>query len=196
MASFDRPENPNIPPSPWVARFAHLIKPNGSVLDVAAGHGRHSRFFVERGHAVTAVDIDLSDVADLSDHPDITLLEADLEANPWPFPAGSFDAIVMTNYLHRPHLPHLIETLASDGALLIETFGVGNEKLGRPRNPDFLLEPGELLTAFTSELIVVAYEHGAEDHPRPAVRQRICAIKRGGASGASDEPPRLSPVTA
>lgn len=193
MASFDRPENPNIAPSPWVARFAHLIPPGGSVLDVAAGHGRHSRFFIERGHVVTAVDIDISDVAELSDHAGITLVEADLEANPWPFPVESFDGIVMTNYLHRPHLPHLIETLAPGGVLVIETFGEGNEKLGRPRNPDFLLEPGELLTALASQLIVVAYEHGAEHHPRPAVRQRICALKKGGASG---DLPRLSPAKA
>lgn len=190
MASFDRPENPNIPPSPWITRFAHLVKPGGSVLDVAAGHGRHSGFFLDRGHTVTATDIDVSDLADLSPNDRLTVHQADLEANPWPFDAKVFDAIIMTNYLHRPHYASLIETLAPGGVLLIETFGVGNEKLGRPRNPDFLLQHGELLTAFADHLSIVAYEHGAEDHPRPAVRQRLCAVKP---SGALDTPARLSP---
>lgn len=184
MASFDRPENPHIPPSPWVQRFAHLVKPGGSVLDVAAGHGRHSRFFLEHGYVVTATDIDVTDLSDLAGHEHLTLHQADLEAHPWPFAPSTFDAIVMTNYLHRPHFAHLIETLAPGGVLLIETFGVGNEKLGRPRNPDFLLQPGELLQAFSDALTTVAYEHGAEDQPRPAVRQRICAIKENEEAGA------------
>lgn len=189
MASFDRPENPNIPSSPWVERFTHLIRPGGSVLDVAAGHGRHSRFLLSQGYRVTATDIDVSALFDLTALESATLVQADLEADPWPFEADAFDAIVMTNYLHRPHIPYLIDSLATEGVLLIETFGVGNEHYGRPRNPDFLLKPGELLEAFANSLTVVAYEHGAEDHPRPAVRQRICAIK-----GDGDAPARLTPI--
>lgn len=190
MASFDRPDNPDIPPSPWVERFAHLIKPDGTVLDMAAGHGRHSRFLLGRGYQVTATDIDVSALTDVAEHPLGTVLQADLEAGSWPFSAKIFDGIVITNYLHRPHFPHLIDSLAPGGALLMETFGVGNEKLGRPRNPDFLLQPGELLDAFGTDLTVVAYEHGAEDQPRPAVRQRLCAVKQ---DEAEDWPARLSP---
>lgn len=174
MASFERPVDKDIPPSPWITEHRHLVRGGGTVLDLAAGHGRHTRYFLEHGYAVTAVDIDISD---LSERPGLTLMEADLESGPWPFSKESFDAVVVTNYLHRPHFPYLIESLTKGGALLIETFGEGNEKLGRPRNPDFLLRPGELIAAFGKALHVVAYEHGIEHSPRPAVRQRICAIK-------------------
>ena len=177
MPSFDRPSDPDIPASPWVIRFASLIRKRGRVLDVAAGHGRHTRYLLSEGYVVTAVDVDASGLSDLAGCEDLTVLEADLESGSWPFPANAFDGIVMTNYLHRPHFPYLCEALTADGVLLIETFGKGNEKLGRPRNPDFLLQPGELLAAFADSLTVVAYEHGVEENPRPAVRQRLCATK-------------------
>jgi SAM-dependent methyltransferase len=176
MPSFDRPHDPHVPPSPWVARFAHLVKPAGTVLDVAAGHGRHTRFFADRGHKVTAVDIDVSDLADLQGDGRVEIREQDLEGEPWPFAPQSFDAIIVANYLHRPHFPHLASSLTVGGILIYETFGQGNEAYGRPRNPDFLLAPGELLSAFQGTLQIIAYEHGVEETPRPAVRQRICAV--------------------
>lgn len=172
MASFDRPLDPDIPPSAWVMRWAGLIRPGGRILDVAAGHGRHTRALAARGFAVTAVDID---IAALTGAP-AQVVAAELEAGAWPFTGQTFDGIVVTNYLHRPHFPHLADSLAESGVLIFETFGQGNERLGRPRNPDFLLAPGELLDAFR-QLTVVAYEHGAETEPRPAVRQRLCAVK-------------------
>lgn len=174
MASFDRPQDSRIAPSPWVLRWAHLIRPKGRILDVAAGHGRHARALHARGHAVLAVDIDTSDLQDAAG---IEVLAADLETGTWPFAAAAFDAIIVVNYLHRPHFPHLVQSLADGGTLIFETFGEGNERLGRPRNPDFLLAPGALLTAFAADLHIVAYEHGAEQWPRPAVRQRLCAVK-------------------
>jgi SAM-dependent methyltransferase len=152
--------------------WAHLIKPAGVVLDVAAGHGRHARALAARGYKIVAADLDVSALTDL----EAEVIAVDLESGVWPFRGRRFDAIVVTNYLHRPHFPAYIESLNDGGVLLIETFGQGNEKFGRPRNPDFLLAPGELLAAFAG-LHVVAYEHGAEQSPRPAVRQRICAVK-------------------
>ena len=178
MPSFDRPNDPDIPASPWITRFAPLVRTGGRILDVAAGHGRHTRHFLGQGYNVTAIDIDVSGMSDLSDQIGLTLLEVDLEVGEWPFPASTFDGIVVTNYLHRPHFPQLIGSLAACGVLMFETFGQGNEKLGRPKNPNFLLEPGELLRAFGTDLYVVAYEHGSEQGPRPAVRQRLCATKR------------------
>ena len=127
------------------------------------------------GYVVTAADIDTTGLTDASG---IEVFAVDLETGAWPFPAEAFDAIVVTNYLHRPHFPHLVRSLAPGGVLIFETFGRGNEKLGRPRNPDFLLAPGELLRAFSDHLHIVAYEHGEEREPRPAVRQRLCAVRR------------------
>ncbi len=150
-----------------------MIKPGGRVLDVAAGHGRHARAFAAQGYQAVAVDIDMTGLADA---PGIEVIAADLEAEPWPFPPAAFDGIVVANYLHRAHFPHLVAGLRDGGVLVFETFGQGNEKIGRPRNPDFLLAPGELLAAF-STLQIVAYEHGFESEPRPAVRQRLCAVK-------------------
>ncbi|MBL8642623.1 MAG: class I SAM-dependent methyltransferase [Rhodospirillaceae bacterium] len=180
MPSFDRPADPHIAPSPWVLRFAALIVPGGVVLDVAAGHGRHTRALKALGFGVVAADVDISGLADLKNDAAIQVVAADLESGPWPFAGRAFDAIVVTNYLHREHFPHYVAALNPEGVLIMETFGQGNERLGRPRNPDFLLAPGELMQAFSSHLHVVAYEHGIEDEPRPAVRQRICAVKAPG----------------
>jgi SAM-dependent methyltransferase len=177
MPSFDRPTDADISPSPWITRFAPLIAPGGTVLDLACGHGRHARYLAQRGFRVIAADIDTSGLS--TDEPGITVVERDLEDGTWPWGPGSLEGVVVTNYLHRPHFPHIAASLAERGVLIFETFGAGNEKLGRPRNPAFLLQPGELLAAFDS-LHVVAYEHGIEQRPRPAVRQRLCAVKGPG----------------
>lgn len=189
MRSFDRPARPESDVSPWLARFVHLIPAGGPVLDLACGHGRHARWLRARGWPVTAVDIDLTGVADLVADPQVELLEADLEAGHWPLADRRFAAVLVTNYLHRPHFRWLPDALAPGGVLLVDTFGRGNERLGRPRNPDFLLAPGELLGAFADRLQVVAYEYGAVDSPRPAVRQRLCAVR-------SAEPVPLGPAGA
>jgi hypothetical protein len=99
-----------------------------------------------------------------------------LEAGVWPFSDRRFEGVVVTNYLHRPHLPRLVESLTPGGVLIYETFAKGNEKFGRPRNPEFLLNPAELLDAFAPRLTIIAYEHAIEEEPTPAVRQRICAV--------------------
>jgi len=180
VISFDRPTEKDIPPSPWVVRFAPLIAVAGTVLDVACGHGRHVRFLRECGYIVTAADIDVSGLECMVVDPRINIIEADLEARMWPFAGKTYDGIVVVNYLYRPHFSSLVTSLAEGGVLIFETFGAGNEFLGRPRNPDFLLAPGELLDVFSHDLQIVAYEHGEETSPRPAVRQRLCAIKGGG----------------
>lgn len=159
-------------PSAWVTRFAGLVAPGGAVLDVACGGGRHARLFAERGHAVTAVD---RDVSALHGRAGLEIVAADLEdGSPWPLPGRRFAAVVVTNYLWRPLFPTLVSSLAAGGVLIYETFGQGNERFGRPRNPDHLLRPGELLSLVDGVLTVVAFEAGIT--AQPAVVQRLCAV--------------------
>jgi len=149
------------------------------ILDLACGSGRHSRYLTSLGYRLVAVDIDVSGLEDLRGVETVEIVELDLEGGDWPLRGRGFDGIVVTDYLHRPHLPLLIDALRPEGVLIYETFAKGNEKHGRLSNPAFLLEPGELLDAYAGRLRVVAYEHAAEALPRPAVRQRICAVNLG-----------------
>jgi SAM-dependent methyltransferase len=165
-------------PSPWITRFAPLVRPGAAVLDVACGGGRHTRLFLGRGHPVTAVDVDISGLGDLRRHPQLELVQADLEdGSPWPLPGCRFGAVVVTNYLWRPLFPPILASIDEDGVLLYETFARGNEAYGRPANPDFLLEPGELIEVVRERLQTVAYEHGHLEHPMPAIKQRLCALR-------------------
>jgi SAM-dependent methyltransferase len=173
-------------PSAWVTRWAHLVAPGAPVLDVASGGGRHARWLAARGHAVLAVDRDADALASMSACEGIETLAADIEGAPWPLPADrAFAAVVVTNYLHRPLFGHLIDALAPGGVLIYETFAVGNESVGKPSNPAFLLKPGELLEAVRGRLRVIAYEDGFLETPRAAFVQRICAIREATASDAS-----------
>lgn len=164
-------------PSDWVLRFAPLIRRGGVVLDVACGGGRHLRALRGLGHPVVGVDRDLSGVGDLRGEARVELIEADLETGGrFPLAERSFAGIVVTRYLHRPLFPDLVAALdARGGVLIYETFMVGHERLGRPRNPDFLLRPGELLDRLRPPLEVVAYEAGPVEGGTPAIVQRICA---------------------
>lgn len=164
-------------PSSWIVQWAGLIANGGAVLDVAAGGGRHSRFFADRGHPVTAVDRDTNTLAS---HPGIEILQADLEdGSSWPLGDRTFGAVIVTNYLHRPLMPDLLGALAPGGVLLYETFMAGNERFGRPSNPDYLLKDGELLDLARGRLSVTAYEARLISDPKMAMVQRIAARRPG-----------------
>jgi SAM-dependent methyltransferase len=181
-------------PSRWVRRWTHLVTEGGAVLDVASGAGRHARWFASHGHPVTAIDRDADALAALRDEPTITTLTADIEEGSWPLPADAkFAAVVVTNYLHRPLFPHLLDALAPSGVLIYETFAQGNETVGKPSRPAFLLAPGELLDVVRGRLRVVAFQDGFLAQPRPAYIQRICAILETDRSAGGEEalfPPR------
>ncbi len=175
-------------PSPWVCRWAGLIRPGGRVLDVACGHGRHLRYLRSRGFAVAGVDRDEAALGALKGAGGIEIRVADLEAGPWPFAPGGFDGVVVTNYLWRPLFPNLVEALRPGGVLIYETFALGNERYGRPGNPAFLLRPGELLHSL-EPLAVVAFEQGLIAAPKPAVIQRVCAVLGDSAPVSLDAAP-------
>jgi SAM-dependent methyltransferase len=166
------PDARGVPPAPWIVQWAGLVAPQAAVLDLAAGRGRHAIFFAERGHKVTAVD---RDVSRLPDHPNIERLEADLEdGSPWPLPDRRFGGVVVTNYLHRPLMPQLLEAVAPGGVLLYQTFMEGNERFGKPNRPEHLLRDGELLELVRGRFSVTAYEARLISDPMAMV-QRIAA---------------------
>lgn len=166
-------------PSPWVQRWSALVPPGARVLDVACGSGRHVRWFAARGAQVTAVDRDTAALAPLRSLPGVEVIEADIEANPWPLPGRRFDAVVVTNYLWRALLPTFVASVAEGGVLIYETFARGNETIGKPSNPDFLLAPGELLRA-AAGLRVIAYEDGFIATEPQRFIQRISAVGEAG----------------
>ncbi len=175
-------------PSPWLLRWAHLLPKGARVLDLACGRGRHLRWLAAQGHAVTGIDRDAAALAasqDLAEAGRAELIAADIEGAPWPCPGRQFDAVVVTNYLWRPLWPSLRAALAPGGLLVYETFAAGNESVGKPSRPDFLLQPGELL-ACCAGLRIVGYEDGFLDDPARFV-QRVVAVAPSADTGS---PPR------
>ena len=168
----------SLKPSEWVRRFAPLIAPGGSVLDLACGQGRHARHLAGLGYRVEAVDRDGAALAALSGVAGVETRCADLEASAWPYEADRFDGIVVANYLYRPLAADLLAALRPGGVLIYETFALGNEKLGRPSNPEFLLRADELMQWVQGRLQILAFEQGRVERPKPAVIQRICALRR------------------
>jgi SAM-dependent methyltransferase len=163
--------------SPWVRRFARVIPKDGVVLDLACGSGRHTALLASLDHRILAVDQDVSTV-ELLKSDAVQIHKLNLEGSDWPLLGQQFAGIVVTNYLYRPFLEELPKMLSQGGVLIYETFADGNAVFGKPSNPNFLLNPGELLAlAQGSGLKVIAYEDIYLDQPKPAMVQRICAVK-------------------
>ena len=180
-ASKSRMEKQNFTPyvraSPWLQRYSSLIPNFGPILDIAAGSGRHTQYLLDKGHSVVSIDKDVSRLARIRDAR-LSIAQVNLEVpRSWPFKSGAFAGIIVTNYLHRPLFPIIIKALAAGGLLVYETFAQGNEKFGKPTNPDYLLEPGELIQLTTGHLHIIGYEDVAVDQPKPARIQRICASR-------------------
>ena len=168
-------------PSDWVRRWSHLVRPGGHVLDVACGYGRHATYFYQLNHPLTLID-KAQEAIDSIAIPAAACKKviADIENNPWPLTGTQFDAVVVTNYLWRPLMPTLLASLAPGGVLIYETFAEGNETVGKPSRPDFLLRSGELLQV-SQGLDVVAFEDGFIDRVAempPRFIQRIAAVRK------------------
>jgi SAM-dependent methyltransferase len=165
-------------PSEWVLRFADRVPTKGSVLDVACGSGRHSRLFASLGHPVDAVDRDAAAFTDIPEG--VNFVAADIETGEegaWPFAGRHYGGVIVTNYLFRPLLSMMVDAVAPGGILIYETFAKGNERFGKPSNPDFLLRHGELIDAVKGRLRVIAYEDIHTETPKPAMVQRIAAVR-------------------
>ena len=165
--------------SPWVKRFASQIPKDGLVLDLACGGGRHTNYLAQLGYSVMAVDQDVT-ALEQNKHLLVETRSLNLELEEWPLENLQFSGIVVTNYLYRPHLDRLPSMLAQGGILIYETFAEGNAQFGKPSNPNFLLNTGELLNfAGRHSMKVLAYEDIYTDEPKPAMVQRLCAVKAG-----------------
>lgn len=165
-------------PSSWVMRYLHGVSAGGVVADIACGSGRHLRAALAHGYRCIGLDRDLAGVADLVDHPGTELIGADIEAgSPFPLQGRALDGIIVTNYLWRPLLAPIAACVAVDGVLIYETFAIGHARLGgRPSNPDFLLNPNELIDRFAGNLTVIAFEQVRIANARPRIVQRMVAV--------------------
>lgn len=168
-------------PSPWLLRWTQAMGAGKSALDLACGASRHARLLAARGMQVTALDRDAQALAGL--HGLCEVVQADIEAGPWPLPGRQFDLVLVSNYLWRPLLPTIVASVAPGGWLIYETFAAGQQTIGRPSRADFLLEPGELLRACEG-LRVVAFEDGYEGgnergdgQVNPRYVQRVAALR-------------------
>lgn len=184
----------SLAPSAWVRRWAPLVAPGGTVLDLACGHGRHLRWLAAQGFRVTGVDRDAAALEPLRAlRPPAEIIVADLEdGTPWPLGERRFDGIVVTNYLWRALLPHIERALTPGAVLLYETFAEGQQQYGRPNRPQFLLQPGELLGAFAG-LRTVAYEDGLEMQPERRVQRLVAVAPRAAAHAAAASPGQAPP---
>jgi SAM-dependent methyltransferase len=179
-----------VAPSDWVKRFISLIPQTekGFVLDLACGSGRHSQLALEQGYQVLAVDLNTSPILELKQSLPMHLqnrlqvLEFDLETPDFPLVPEAYpiDGVIVTNYLYRPHIQQFLDLILPSGVIIYETFALGNEQFGKPSNPAFLLQKDELWQYIQArnDFSVVSFEQGYLERPKPAMIQRICAVKR------------------
>ena len=146
--------------SEWVKICVNNINKatiNKVVLDLACGYGRNSIFLSNKGYKVISVDLNFLCLSSFSKK-NILKIQSDIEnSNNWPFGENSFDLVVVTNFLNRMVFANIRKVIKKNGYLIYETFGEGHEKLGKPKNKDYLLEEGELLK-LTKKMQLVCYE--------------------------------------
>lgn len=159
-------------PSPWLQRFAPSAP--GNALDVACGSGRNLLWLARAGWRVTGVDRDTAATAPLRTAADI--IDADIENGPWPLAGRQFDLVVVCNYLWRPLFDRIKAAVKPGGHLVWETFADGQQTIGRPSRPEFLLQRGELLRVCEGWHIL-AFEDVFEDGVNARFVQRVAAIR-------------------
>ncbi|MBS7806863.1 class I SAM-dependent methyltransferase [Variovorax sp. PCZ-1] len=187
--------------SNWVARWSSSVPHDvagGRVLDVACGAGRHLLYFLKQKRHVAGIDIaqaaieSIANQLNAEERSRCLLVQADIENGAWPLPGEQFAGVIVTNYLWRPLLPTLLQSVAEGGVLIYETFCAGNETVGKPSRPDFLLQPGELLrVSQEGGLRVIAYEDGFLSQPDRFMQRITCVREK--TSSISPSRHRLQP---
>ena len=171
----------NNKPSQWLLRWPQAMRPGASALDLACGSGRNLLHLAAVGMKVTGVDRDAAAIAPLQRFAETIM--ADIEQSAWPLGERQFDLVLVCNYLWRLLLPQIVASVAPGGWLIYETFANGQQSIGRPARPDFLLQPGELLQACAG-LRIIAFEDGFDAAAAsPRFVQRIAARRDSGSDG-------------
>ena len=166
-------------PNAWLTGNRHLLPAAGDSLDLACGSGRNAIWLAEQGFRTLAVDRDAAAIASLNEEASrrgvsIQTAIVDLE-NGQPFLAPvSFDLVVVVHYLHRPLFPSIVSALRPGGVLVYETFTRAQAARGKPTNPAFLLEEGELLRLVQPLEILASREGDFEGH----MVAGVVAVKR------------------
>ena len=167
-------------PSTWIIDSVNTITNNKElkILDFASGHGRHSTTLASNKRKITAVDNDSLKLSTYKNYPNIKTVCFDLETDEnWPFKNNYYDIVIVTNYLYRPKIKKIGDLVKENGYLFYETFSKGNEKFGKPSNPNFLLKDRELTKVFKKNFKVLYYFNGQEFSNKKTIIQR-CAIKK------------------
>ena len=165
----------NSAPSEWIkAKLESIDHPIRFAIDIASGSGRHASLLADKVPSVTAVDRNAKLFRYFENTP-VCFQCLDLEKEDWPLSSNAFDVVLVSNYLYRPHLISLIDLVGPSGFLIYETFGVGNERFGKPSNPDFLLRPEELANSVGDKFVILDEFFGEVINPQPAVRARLFA---------------------
>jgi 2-polyprenyl-3-methyl-5-hydroxy-6-metoxy-1,4-benzoquinol methylase len=167
-------------PAPLLAAILPRL-PIGRALDVAAGAGRDAVTLALHGLTVEAWDIDgeaLARAAALARRSGVAIETrvCDLEDPGVEIPAAAYQVVTCFRFLHRPLLPKLAAAVAPGGVILCETFRVGQERFGKPKRAQFLLEPGELGRAFTAFEVLLDEE---PDPPEGPIVSRFVGRKPG-----------------
>ena len=167
-------------PSTWIIDNVNTITNNKElkILDFASGHGRHSTTLASNKRKITAVDNDSLKLSTYKNYQNIKTICFDLETEEdWPLKNNYYDIVIVTNYLYRPKIKKIGDLIKENGYLFYETFARGNEKYGKPTNPNFLLKNRELIKTFQTSFKILYYFNGQEISRKKSIIQR-CAIKK------------------
>jgi SAM-dependent methyltransferase len=168
-------------PNPLLVKFSPLLKaqePEGPILDLACGAGQNGLFLAGLNLPVILADQSREALEDARRSAEarglqVQFREIDLETGENPLQEDYYRAIMVFRYLHRPLMPSLRRAIRRGGILIYETFTIEQPRYGRPRNPDFLLRPGELAGWFRDWEIIHSFE-GLLENPTRAMAQLVC----------------------